>query len=74
MVCGNKLYVANVGDSRAVVVCQTPNGTLETLQLSTDHDVKNEDELKRLEQLGLDQDELDALVHRRTPDPLETTT
>ena len=51
VVCGNKLYVANVGDSRAVVIYQTPNGTLETLQLSTDHDVKNEDELKRFEQL-----------------------
>ena len=58
VVCGNKLYEANVGDSRAVVVYQTPNGTLETLQLSTDHDVKNEDELKRLEQLGLDPEEL----------------
>ena len=58
VVCGNKLYVANVGDSRAVVVYQTPNGTLETLQLSTDHDVKNEDELKRLKQLGLDPEEL----------------
>ena len=50
--------MANVGDSRAVVVYQTTNGTLETLQLSTDHDVKNEDELKRLEQLGLDPEEL----------------
>eukprot|EP00731_Ephydatia_muelleri_P028856 Em0020g500a len=58
VVCGNKLYVANVGDSRAVVVYQTPNGALETLQLSTDHDVKNEDELKRLEKLGLDPEEL----------------
>ena len=58
VVCGNKLYVANVGDSRAVVVYQTPNGALETLQLSTDHDVRNEDELKRLEKLGLDPEEL----------------
>ena len=58
VVCGNKLRVANVGDSRAVVVYQTSSGTLETLQLSTDHDVKNEDELKRLEQLGLDPEEL----------------
>ena len=58
VVCGNKLYVANVGDSSAVVVYQTPNGSLETCQLSTDHDVKNEDELKRLEQLGLDPEEL----------------
>ena len=58
VVCGNKLYVANVGDSRAVVVYQTPNGALETLQLSTDHVVRNEDELKRLEKLGLDPEEL----------------
>ena len=58
VVCGNQLYVANVGDSRAVVVCQTPYETLETRQLSTDHDVKNENELKRLEQLGLDPEKL----------------
>ena len=58
VVCGNSLCVANVGDSRAVVVHQRPNGTLETLQLSTDHDVKNEDELKRLERLGLDPEAL----------------
>ena len=54
LVHGNKLYVANIGNSRAVIVCQGPSGTLETRQLSTDHDVKNEDELKRLERLGLD--------------------
>ena len=53
VVCGNKLHVANVGDSRAVVVCQSPSGRLETLQLSTDHDVMNKDELKKLEKLGL---------------------
>eukprot|EP00731_Ephydatia_muelleri_P028924 Em0020g568a len=47
VVCGNKLYVANVGDSRAVLVYQTPNGALETLQLSTDHSVDNKEELKR---------------------------
>ena len=58
VVCGNKLYVANVGDSRAVVVYQSSNGSLEARQLSTDHDVKNEDELKRLEQLGLDPEKL----------------
>eukprot|EP00731_Ephydatia_muelleri_P028898 Em0020g542a len=58
VVRGNKLYVANFGDSRAVVVYQTPSGALETLQLSTDHDVRNEDELKRLEKLGLDPEEL----------------
>ena len=58
VVCGNKLYVANVGDSRAVLVYQTPNGALETLQLSTDHSVDNKEELKRLEKLGLDPEEL----------------
>ena len=57
-ICGNSLCVANVGDSRAVVVYWGPNGTLETQQLSTDHDVKNEDELKRLERLGLDPEAL----------------
>ena len=31
VVCGNKLYVTNVRDSRAVLVYQTSNGAVKTL-------------------------------------------
>ena len=54
----NRLYVANVGDSRAVLIYEQRNRTLTFQQLSVDHSVENEDELKRLEQLGLDPKEL----------------
>lgn len=45
------LYVANVGDSRAVL-CQ-PGTTLRVRPLSEDHTVGNEKELARLTGLGL---------------------
>jgi TAK1-binding protein 1 len=52
------LYVANTGDSRAVLVRKTPDGTYSFEQLSTDHTVDNPDELKRLSDLGLNAEEL----------------
>lgn len=49
----HKLYVANVGNSR-VLLCQTDaNSVLKVVQLSIDHDHRNEDELLRLSQLGI---------------------
>jgi len=54
----NLIHVANVGDSRAVLVFETSDGALQVSQLSEDHDVDNEEELKRLEKLGLDPIEL----------------
>ena len=55
----NQLYVANVGDAKAVVVSEIfGGGSLIALQLSTDHSVNNKEELKRLEKLGLDPEEL----------------
>ena len=55
----DKLYVANVGNSKAVIVSEMHDGgAVMALQLSTDHNVSNMDELKRLEQLGLDPEEL----------------
>ena len=54
VVVEDRLYVANVGDSRALLVRQQPDETLTVQQLSVDHSVENEDELKRLEALGLD--------------------
>ena len=52
------IYVANVGDSRAILVYETSDGALQVSQLSEDHDVQNEGELKRLSKLGLDRREL----------------
>ncbi|GAB1600227.1 TGF-beta-activated kinase 1 and MAP3K7-binding protein 1-like [Argonauta hians] len=53
----NKLFVINVGNTRALF-CKLENGTLHVTQLSVDHTVSNEDELRRLQQLGLDVDKL----------------
>ncbi|XP_066582091.1 TGF-beta-activated kinase 1 and MAP3K7-binding protein 1-like [Prorops nasuta] len=51
--CG-RLYVANVGDSRALLCKSDCNQVLRVVQLSVDHDLRNEDELLRLSQLKLD--------------------
>ncbi|XP_063237852.1 TGF-beta-activated kinase 1 and MAP3K7-binding protein 1-like [Bacillus rossius redtenbacheri] len=53
-----RLFVANVGDSRALLCRTDPNGVLTVAQLSADHDLRNEDELLRLAQLGLHIDTL----------------
>lgn len=58
VICDNNLYIANAGDSRAVLVYTKPDGTLATMQLSEDHSVENEGELRRLRELGLDESEL----------------
>lgn len=58
VICQNKLYVANVGDSRVVLVRELSNGTLQAEQLTVDHTTDNEDELKRLEALDLDPKQL----------------
>ncbi|XP_075215377.1 TGF-beta-activated kinase 1 and MAP3K7-binding protein 1-like [Lycorma delicatula] len=47
------LFVANVGDSRALLCKTDENGVLRVIQLSVDHDLSNEDELLRLYNLGL---------------------
>ncbi|XP_032675271.1 TGF-beta-activated kinase 1 and MAP3K7-binding protein 1-like [Odontomachus brunneus] len=54
LVYKGRLYVANVGDSRALLCKTDSNQVLRVVQLSVDHDLKNEDELLRLSQLGLD--------------------
>lgn len=50
----NKLFVANVGDSRALLCRVTPEGNLSVQQLSVDHVTNNKQELERLAKLGLD--------------------
>ena len=58
VVCENTLYIANTGDSRAVLVNENEKGLQQIVQLSVDHGVENLDELKRLVDLGLDRDQL----------------
>ena len=60
VIVNNALYVANVGDSRAVLVTEGRDGrhTLSVDQLSVDHGVENEEELRRLERVGLDPKQL----------------
>lgn len=58
LVCGGRLFVANVGECRALLCKTDENGVLRVLQLSADHNLTNEDELLRLRQLGLDVDRI----------------
>jgi len=54
-----RLYVANVGDSRAILVYQDRGQpSLRVRQLSEDHDVENDQEIQRLEAIGLDREKL----------------
>ena len=54
LVYSGRLYVANVGDSWALLCRTDSNGVLRVVQLSVHHDLRNEDKLLRLSQLGLD--------------------
>ena len=54
----DRLYVANVGDSRAIVAHEDRDGSLQVKQLSEDHGIENEEELERLMALGLDREQL----------------
>lgn len=55
-----KLYVSNVGNSRALLCRMDGEGVLRVGQLSVDHDLRNDDELCRLQQLNLDVQKLVA--------------
>ena len=54
----DRLYIANVGDSRALLVYKERDASLQVKQLSVDHNVDNEQELERLTALGLDREQL----------------
>ena len=54
----DRLYIANVGDSRAILAYKERDGSLQVKQLSMDHSVENEQELERLTAIGLDQEQL----------------
>ena len=53
-----RLYVANIGDSRALLCKTDTNQVLRVVQLSVDHDFRDEDELLRLSHLQLDIDSI----------------
>ena len=56
----NRLHVANVGDSKAILCRTDPSDpkSFKASQLSTDHDLNNENELSRLSALGLEVEKL----------------
>ena len=53
LVYQGNLYVANVGDSRALLCTSDEAGGLYVQVLSVDHTTKNPNELARLDSLGL---------------------
>lgn len=48
-----KIYVANIGDTRAIL-CVKHNNTIRSQELSTRHDLSNPNELKRLESISIE--------------------
>jgi len=52
LVSNNRCYIANVGDSRAVLCRQTELGRVSVLDLSTDHKPTRQDEQSRILQAG----------------------
>ncbi len=49
-----KLYICNIGTCRALLCKNDNNNVLRVVQLSVDHNLYNEDEILRLNQLGVD--------------------
>nr|KAG5714894.1 hypothetical protein BaRGS_000382 [Batillaria attramentaria] len=58
LIYNNKIYVANVGDTRALLVKMAQDGRLTVMQLSNDHTIADPSEQARLSALGLDVDKL----------------
>ena len=54
----SRLFVANVGDSRAVLCYLDKNGELQAEQISDVHNVYNPNEQQRLSRLGMSIDHL----------------
>eukprot|EP01084_Bolivina_argentea_P099644 179096_1 len=73
---GNKLYVANVGDSRTVLGCVPPTKTVPiAIALSNDHDPSNSTEMIRINQsksgrILLDED--DARIQIDIPEEIQS--
>ena len=54
MIDNNRLFVANVGDTQAIVARQLPDGQLKAIPMTVDHIFENEDETLRLSHLGVE--------------------
>ena len=52
LIVGNKIFCANVGDSRAVLARQVNGLTLDALPLNRDHKASEPDEEKRILMAG----------------------
>lgn len=61
LIYNNKLYVANVGDTRAFMCKTGPDNVLRVRQLSYDHTINDFGEQTRLKQAGLDVDKIQVL-------------
>ncbi|XP_005094474.1 TGF-beta-activated kinase 1 and MAP3K7-binding protein 1 isoform X2 [Aplysia californica] len=61
LIYNNKLYVANVGDTRAFLCKTGPDGVLRLIQLSYDHTIADPGEQARLHQAGVDINKLKIL-------------
>lgn len=59
----NKLYVANVGDCRALVCRTDEYGSISVAELNVRHDIDNADEVLRLTTLGLSANAVARLNH-----------
>jgi serine/threonine protein phosphatase PrpC len=60
---GDRLYVANVGDSRAIIASEQSDGSLKSLPLSNDQTPYRADERERLKKCGariMSMDQLDG--------------
>ncbi|ESP01385.1 hypothetical protein LOTGIDRAFT_186175, partial [Lottia gigantea] len=68
LIYNNKLYVANVGDTRALLCKTDVDGVLRLVQLSHDHTIADEQEQIRLVNLGLDVEKLKQLRKIGTSD------
>lgn len=65
----NRLYVANVGTCRALLVKSREGRGLEVVQLSVEHSLANEDEFLRLVSLGLSPSKLRGAAEGKRPLP-----
>ncbi|KAH9504077.1 PHOsphatase [Bulinus truncatus] len=61
LIYNSKLYVANVGDTRAFLCKTDTDGVLRVIQLSYDHTIADPGEQTRLQQAGLDINKLKLL-------------
>lgn len=65
-----KLHVANIGDSRALLINCDRSGNNPVIQLTRDHNMRNADEVARLERIGVNLSQIhengDMIVNQRS--------